>query len=95
MIMRQSLYSNFALNNNRPKVITVEQDAPPPTQPEPARQSPCPSSNWSDYLLQVDDESDNENPKQTDPLLLKMTLTNRLHPQVHAYLKIHQPIQIL
>ena len=69
--MNQSLYSNFALNNYRPKVNTVEQNAPPPTQPETARQSPCPSSNWSDDLLKVDDKSDNdnenENQTQTDP----------------------------
>ena len=63
-IMRQSLFSNFGLNNNRPKVITVEQDIPPET--EPPRYSPCPS-NWSDDLLQVNDESDNENPDQTGP----------------------------
>ena len=48
----------------------MEQNAPPPTLPETARQSPCPS-NWSDYLLTVDSETDNdkdnENQKQADP----------------------------
>ena len=64
--MRQSLYSNFGLNNNRPKVTTVEQDAPPQTQPESPRYSPCPS-NWSDDLLRVNYDAELENLEQTDP----------------------------
>ena len=46
-VMRQSLVNNFAINSNKPKVNTIEQDTSP--ENEPNRHSPCPS-NWSDYL---------------------------------------------
>ena len=72
-VMNQSLYSNFALMNYRPKVTTVEQNVPSSSPPATNRQSPC-SSNWSDYLMRVDSETDsdkddenhNQNQKQTD-----------------------------
>ena len=58
-VMNQSLYSNFALTNYRPKVRTIEQNAPSSSPPATNRQSPTPS-NWSDYLMRVDSETDNE-----------------------------------
>ena len=61
--MNQSLVNNFAINCNKPKVNTIEQDTPP--ENEPNRQSPCPS-NWSDHL-HVKDDTDNESPNQTEP----------------------------
>ena len=64
-VMRQSLYSNFGLNNNRPIVNTVQHNVPQ-TQPESPRYSPCPS-NWSDDLLRVNYDAEFENPEQTDP----------------------------
>ena len=63
MVMNQSLVNNFAINCNRPKVTTIEQDAP--QEDETNRQGPCPS-NWSDYL-HVKDDMDNESPDQTEP----------------------------
>ena len=63
MVMNQSLVNNFAINCNRPKVTTIEQDAP--QEDKTNRQSPCPS-NWSDYL-HVEDNTDNESPDQTEP----------------------------
>ena len=53
--MNQSLANNFAINCNRPKVTTIEQEPPQET----SRQSPCPSI-WSDYL-HVEDYTDDEN----------------------------------
>ena len=64
-VMRQSLYSNFGLNNNRPIVNTVQHNVPQ-TQPESPRYSPCPS-NWSDDLLRVNYDAELENQEQTDP----------------------------
>ena len=61
--MNQSLVNNFAINCNRPKVTTIEQDTP--QGDETNRQSPCPS-NWSDYL-HVEDDMDNESPDQAEP----------------------------
>ena len=63
MVMNQSLVNNFAINCNKPKVNTIEQDTP--QEDRPNRQSPCPS-NWSDYL-HVKDDTDNESPDQTEP----------------------------
>ena len=60
MVMNQSLANNFAINCNRPKVTTIEQNAP--QEDETNRQSPCPS-NWSD-CLHVKDDMDNESPNQ-------------------------------
>ena len=64
MVTNQSLVNNFAINCNRPKVTTIEQDTP--QEDETNRQSPCPS-NWSDYL-HVEDNMDNESPDQAEPL---------------------------
>ena len=61
--MNQSLVNNFAINCNKPKVNTIEQDTP--QEDGPNRQSLCPS-NWSDYL-HVEDDTDNESPDQTEP----------------------------
>ena len=61
-VMRQRLVNNFAINSNKPKVNTIEQDTLP--ENEPNRQSPC-SSNWSDYL-HVKNDTD-ESPDQTEP----------------------------
>ena len=63
MVMNQSLVSNFAINCNKPKVNTIEQDTP--QEDGPNRRSPCPS-NWSDYL-HVEDDTDNESPDQAEP----------------------------
>ena len=62
--MNQSLVNNFAINCNKLKVNTIEQDTP--QEDGPNRQSLCPS-NWSDYL-HVKDDTDNESPDQTEPL---------------------------
>ena len=64
MVLNQSSVSNFAINCNKPKVNTIEQDAS--QEDGPTRQSLCPS-NWSDYL-HVKDDMDNESPDQTEPL---------------------------
>ena len=64
MIMNQSLVNNFAINCNRPKVTTIEQE--PPQEDKTNRQNPCPS-NWSDYL-HGEDDMDSESPDQTEPL---------------------------
>ena len=64
MVINQSLVNNFAINCTRPKVTTIEQDAP--QEDETNRQSPCPS-HWSDYL-HVEDDTDNKTPDQTEPL---------------------------
>ena len=63
MVMNQSLVNNFAINCNKPKVNTVEQDAS--QEDRPNRQSLCPS-NWNDYL-HVKDDMDNESPDHTEP----------------------------
>ena len=63
MVMNQSLVNIFAINCNRPKVTTIEEDAP--QEDETNRQSPCPS-NWSDYL-HVEDDTDNEGQDQAEP----------------------------
>ena len=63
MVMNQSLVNNFAINCNKPKVNTIEQNTP--QEDGPNRQSPCPS-NWSDYL-HVEDDIDNESPDQAEP----------------------------
>ena len=61
--MRQNLVNNFAVNSNKPKVNTIEQDTSP--ENESNRQSPCPS-NWSDYR-HVKNDTDNKSPDQTEP----------------------------
>ena len=64
--MHQSLCENYALNSYIPKVTVIGQLPPQENNDENRQtQSPCPS-NWSDYLLQVDDDTDDENPKHTD-----------------------------
>ena len=63
MVMNWSLVNNFAINCKRPKVTTIEQDAP--QEDGTNRQSPCPS-NWSDYL-HFKDDLDNESPDQAEP----------------------------
>ena len=63
MVMNQNLCNNFAINCTRPKVTTIEQDAP--QEDETDRQSSCPS-NWSDYL-HVEDDMGNESPDKTEP----------------------------
>ena len=65
-VMNQSLVNNFALNCNRPEVMTVEQNAPQEDKTNRHSQSPCPS-NWSDYL-HVEDDMDDENSNQAEPL---------------------------
>ena len=64
MVINQSLVNNFAINCTRPKVTTIEENAPQEVKTN--RQSPSPS-NWSDYLHNEDD-MDNETPDQTEPL---------------------------
>ena len=59
-----NLANSFAINCNRPKVTTIEQNAP--QEDETNRQSWCPS-NWSDYL-HMEDDTDNESTDQADPL---------------------------
>ena len=63
MVINHSLVNNFAINRNKLKVNTIEQDTP--QEDGLNRQSPCPS-NWSDYL-HVKDDTDNESPDQTEP----------------------------
>ena len=62
-VMGQSLVNNFAVNSNKPKVNTIEQDTS--LENEPNRQNPCPTY-WSDYL-HVENDTDNESPDQTEP----------------------------
>ena len=64
MVLNHSLVNNFAINCNKPKVNTIEQDTP--SENGPNRQSPRPT-NWSDYL-HVKDDTDNGSPDQTEPL---------------------------
>ena len=64
MVMNQSLVNNFSTNCNRPRVTTIDQNAP--QEDKTNRQSPCPS-NWSDYL-HVEDDMDNESTDQAEPL---------------------------
>ena len=64
--MHQSLYENYALDSYIPKVTVIEQLPLQENNDENRQtQSPCPS-NWSDYLLHVEEDIDDENPKQTD-----------------------------
>ena len=65
MVINQSLVNNFAINCNRPKVTTVEQNAPQEVKTKRQSQSPCPS-NWSDYL-HIEDDTDDENSNQAEP----------------------------
>ena len=65
-VINQSLVNNFALNCNRPKVTTVEQNAPKEDKTNRHSQSLCPS-NWSDYL-HIEDDTDDENLNQAEPL---------------------------
>ena len=65
-LMNQILVNNFALNCNRPRVTTVEQNAPQEGKTNRQSQSPCPS-NWSDYL-HVENDTDDENSNQAEPL---------------------------
>ena len=74
--MNQSLVNNFALNCNRPKVTTREQNAPHEDKTNRQTQSPCPS-NWSDYL-HIEDDRDDENSNQAE-----LPTDNLLHQQVH------------
>ena len=61
--MHQSLYKKYALNSYIPKVTVIEQLPPQENNDENRQtQSPCPS-NWSDYLLHVEDDTDDKNPK--------------------------------
>ena len=96
MVMNQSLVNNFATNCNRPKVTTIEQDAP--QEDKTNRQSPCPS-NWSDYL-HVEDNTDNESPDQTQPPTDPNQLTTStgthvpqdLHNDANAILRLPQSV---
>ena len=63
--MNQSLVKNFALNCNRPKVTTVEQNAPQEDETNRQSQKLCPS-NWSDYL-HIQDDMDDKNSNQPEP----------------------------
>ena len=65
-VMNQILVNNFALNCNRPKVTTVEQNAPQEDKTNRLSQSPCPY-HWSDYL-HIEDDMDDENSNQAEPL---------------------------
>ena len=65
MVMNQSLFINLALNCNRPKLTTGEQNAPQEDETNRQSQSPCPS-NWSDYL-HIEDDTDDENSNQAEP----------------------------
>ena len=80
--MHQSLYENYALNSYIPKVTVIEQLPPQENNDENRQtQSPCPS-NWSDYLLHVEDDTDDKNPKQTDQYTNQpTTLTGTRVPQ--------------
>ena len=75
-VMNQSLVNNFAINCNRPKVTTIEQDAP--QEDETNRQSPC-SSNWS---LQI-----RENPQLTPTNLL----LQQVHAYPKIYILMQMP----
>ena len=66
--MHQSLYDNFAANNYAPKLTVIRQQKPQEDNIENRQtQNPSPS-NWSNYLHVGDDTSDDENPKQTEPI---------------------------
>ena len=96
MVMNQSLANNFAINCNRPKVTTIEQNAP--QEDETNRQSSCPS-NWSDYL-HVQDDMDNEIPDQaelpTDPnqptTSTGTCIPQDLHADANAILRCPQSV---
>ena len=98
MVMNQSLVNNFAINCNKPKVNTIEQDTP--QEDGPNRLSPC-LSNWSDYL-HVKDNTDNESPDQTKPpaevdpnltyYLNRDMCTPNLHADSNAILRLPQPV---
>ena len=81
-VMHQTLCENYAFNNNMPKVTVYEQLPPQDNNDENRQtQSPCPS-NWSDYLLHAEDDTDDKNPKQTDqPTDQPTTLTGTRVPQ--------------
>ena len=81
-VMHQSLCENYALNSYIPKVTVIGQLPPQENNDENRQtQSPCPS-NWSDYVLHVEDDTDDENPKQTDQLTdQSTTLTGTRVPQ--------------
>ena len=95
-LMNQSLVNNFAINFNRPKVTTIEQDAP--QEDETNRQSPCPS-NWSDYL-HVEDNTDNESPDQAEPPIdpnqpttsTGTCIPQDLHNDMNAILRLPQSV---
>ena len=80
-VMHQTLCKNYAFNTYMLKVTVIEQLPPKDNNDENRQiQSPCPS-NWSDDLY-VEDDSDNENPKQTDqPTDQPTTLAGTRVPQ--------------
>ena len=88
--------NNFAINCTRPKVTTIEQDAP--QEDETNIQSPCPS-NWTDYL-HVEDDTDNESPDQTesptDPNQPTTSMGTRVpqdhHNDTNAILRLSQSV---
>ena len=68
-VMHQSLYENFASNSYTPKVTVIEQQAPQENNDEKRQtQSPCPSS-WSNYLLHIEDDTDDETQNKQTNLL--------------------------
>ena len=81
-VMHQFLYKNYALNSYIPKITVIGQQPPQENNDENRQtQSPCPS-NWSDFLLHVEDDTDDEIPKQTDqPTNQPTTLTGSRVPQ--------------
>ena len=81
-VIHQSLCENYALNSYIPKVSVIGPLPPQENNDENRQiQSPCPS-NWGDYLLHVEDDTDDENPKQTDQLTDQpTTLTGTRVPQ--------------
>ena len=95
-VMNQSLVNNFAINCNRPKVTTIQQDTP--QEDETNRQSPCPS-NWSDYL-HVEDDTDNESPDQAEPQTdpnqpttsTGTCISQDLHNNTNAILRLPQSV---
>ena len=65
MVMNQSLVNNFAINCNRSKVTTVEQNVPQEDETNRQSQSLCPS-NLTDYL-HIEDDTKDENSNQAEP----------------------------
>ena len=87
MVMNQSLANNFAINCNRPKVTTIEQNTP--QEDKTNRQSSCPS-NWSDYL-HIEDDMDNESIDQAEPLTdpnQPTTSTGNKYPNIHTLMQM-------